>query len=92
MEVGACHDGFCDPLATEWVIVERLTKSAYFLEVRMTFTLKEFCRLNIREIIRLHGVLVSMVSNRDPKFTAHFEESFQRSMGTQLMMSTAFHH
>ena len=55
-----------------WVIVDWLTKSAHFLEVRMTFTLEEFCQLYIREIVRLHGVLVSIVSDRDPSFTAHF--------------------
>ena len=74
-----------------WVIVDRLTKSAHFLAVRMTFTLEEFCRLYIREIVRLHGVPVSIVSDRDPRFTAHFWKSFQKAMGTQLMMSTAFH-
>ena len=57
----------------------------------MTFTLEEFYRLYIREIVRLHGVLVSIVSNKDPRFTAHFWKSFQRTMDTQLMMSTAFH-
>ena len=71
-----------------WVIIDRLTKSTHFLAVRMTFTLEEFFRLYIREIVRLHGVLVS---NRDPRFTAHFWKSFQKSMGTQLTMSTAFH-
>ena len=44
-----------------WVIVDQLTKSAHFLVVWMTFTLEEFCRLYIREVIRLHGVLVSIV-------------------------------
>ena len=73
-----------------WVIVDRLTKSAYFLAVRMTFTLEEFCRLYIREIIRLHGVQVSIVSDRDPRFTTHFWKSFQKAMGTQLTMSIAF--
>ena len=68
------------------MIVDRLTKSKYFMVVRMTFTLEESCRLYIREILRLHGV-----SDRDPKFTAHFWKSFQRAMGTQLMMSTTFH-
>ena len=57
----------------------------------MTFTLEELCKLYIREIVRLHGVSVSIVSNRDPRFTAHFWKGFQRAMGTQLMMSTAFH-
>ena len=57
----------------------------------MTFTLEEFCGLYIQEIVRLHGVLVSIVSDRDLRFTTHFWKSFQRAMGTQLMMSTAFH-
>ena len=48
-----------------WVIVDRLTKSAHFLAVQMTFTFERFCRLYIREIVRLHGVPVSIVSDRD---------------------------
>ena len=55
-----------------WVIVDRLTKSAHFLAVRMTFTLERFCRLYIREIVRLHGVPVSIVSDKDPRFTTYF--------------------
>ena len=74
-----------------WVIVDRLTKSTHFLVMRMTFTLEEFCKLYIREIVWLHGVLVSIVSDRDPKFTAQFYKSLQRVMGTRLRMSTAFH-
>ena len=74
-----------------WVVVDRLTKSAHFLLVRMTFTLEEFCRLYIREIVRLYGVPVFIVSDRDPRFMAHFRKSFQKFVGTQLMMSTAFH-
>ena len=74
-----------------WVIVDRLSKSAHFLAVHMTFTLEEFCRLYIREIVRLHGLPVSIVSDRDPRFTAHFWKSFQKAMGTKLMMSTVFH-
>ena len=74
-----------------WVIVDRLTKSAHFLAVRMTFTLERFCRLYIREIVQLHGVLVSIVSDRNSRFMAHFWKSFQKAMGTRLTMSTAFH-
>ena len=81
--MGARHDGLCDPLATNtteacavWVIVDRLTKSAHFLVVRMTFALERFCRLYIREIVRLHGVPVSIVLDRDPRFMAHFWKSF----------------
>ena len=76
-----------------WVIVDRLTKSTHFLAVRMTFTLERFCRLYIREIVRLHEVSVSIVSDRDPRFMTHFWKSFQKAMGTRLMMtmSTSFH-
>ena len=74
-----------------WVIVDRITKSAHFLAMRMTFTLEEFYWLYIREIVRLHGIPVSIVSDRDPRFTAHFWKSFQKAMGTRLIMSTAFH-
>ena len=59
-----------------WMIVDRLTKLVNFLAVRMTFTLEEFYRLYIREIVRLHGVLVSIVSDRDPRFMTHFWKSF----------------
>ena len=73
------------------MIVDRLTKSAHFLAVRMTFTLERFCRLHIREIVRLHGVPVSIVSDRDLRFMAHFWKSFQKAIGTWLTMSKTFH-
>ena len=57
----------------------------------MTFTLERFCRLYIQEIVQLHGVPVSIVSDRDLRFTAHFWKSFQKAMGTRLTMSIAFH-
>ena len=74
-----------------WVIVDRLTKSAHFLAVRMTFTLERFYRLYIQEIVRIHGVPVSIVSDRDLRFMTHFWKSFQKAMGTRLIMSTTFH-
>ena len=73
------------------VIVDWLTKSAHFLDVRMTFSLERFFRLYIREIVRLHEVLVSIVSDRDPRFTTHFWKCFQKAMGTRLTMSITFH-
>ena len=70
--------------------MDRLTKSAHFIAVWMTFTQEEFCRMYIREIVQLHGVPVSIVSDRDPKFMTHFWKNFQKAIGTQLMMITAF--
>ena len=58
MKVGACHNGFMIHLpwtsrghGAVWVIVDQLTKSAHFLGVQITFTLEEFYRLYVREIV-----------------------------------------
>ena len=59
-----------------WVIVDWLTKSEHFLVVQMNFTLEEFFRFYIREVVRINGVLVSIVSDKDPRFTTHFWKSF----------------
>ena len=64
-----------------WVIVNWLTKLAHFFAVWITFTPEEFCRLYLREIVRLHGVLESIVSNWDPRFTTHFWGEFPASHG-----------
>ena len=63
------------------VIVDGLTKSTHFLAVQMTFTLEEFYRVYIQDIVRLHGVPVSIVSDRDPRLMAHFLGEFQASHG-----------
>ena len=65
-----------------WVIVDQLTMLTHFLAVQMTVTLEEFCWLYIREIVQLHGVPVSIILFRDPRFMAHFWKSFQKAMGT----------
>ena len=74
-----------------WAVVDRLTKSAHFFIVRMTFTFEEFDRLYILEIVQLYGVSVSIISDQNSRFTAQFLRSFQRAMGTQMRMSIVFH-
>ncbi|KAL2246065.1 UNVERIFIED_CONTAM: Transposon Tf2-12 polyprotein [Sesamum indicum] len=76
---------------TIWVIVDRLTKSAHFLPVRITDSLDKLAGLYISKIVRLHRVPVSIVSDRDPRFTSRFWESLQRALGTKLHFSIAFH-
>ena len=53
-----------------WVIVDRLTKSAHFFPVRTKFSLDSLAELYVNEIVRLHGVLVTIVSDQDPRFTS----------------------
>ncbi|KAI5355522.1 hypothetical protein L3X38_008417 [Prunus dulcis] len=75
----------------EWVIVDRLTKSAHFLPVRANYTLSKLAQLFIDEIVRLHGVPVSITSDRDPRFTSRFCTKLHEAFGTRLQFSTAFH-
>ena len=74
-----------------WVIVDRLTKSAHFLPMKVNFSMDRLASLYIKEIVRMHGVPVSIVSDRDPRFTSRFWHSLQKALGTKLSFSTAFH-
>lgn len=78
------HDGI-------WVIVDRLTKSAHFLPVRKTYKLEKLAELYVSEIVRLHGVPESIVSDREPRFVSKFWKELQSALGTRLHFSTAFH-
>ena len=60
-----------------WVIVDRLTKMACFLPVKATYTLDKLAQMYVDKIVSLYGVLVSIVSNRDPRFTFKFWVSLQ---------------
>ena len=74
-----------------WVIVDRLTKSAHFLPINVSDPMEKLAKLYIQEIVRLHGVPVSIVSDRDPRFTSRFWQALQRALGSDLRFSTAFH-
>jgi len=60
-----------------WVVVDRLTKSALFLPMKMTDSVDKLAKLYVNEVIRLHGVLVSIISDRDPRFTSRLWPSLQ---------------
>jgi hypothetical protein len=74
-----------------WVVVDRLTKSTHFISIRMNYSLDKLVEIYVNEIVRLHGVPVSIVSDRDPRFTSRFWGSLQKALGTKLNFSTAFH-
>ncbi|GJZ08629.1 putative reverse transcriptase domain-containing protein, partial [Tanacetum coccineum] len=76
---------------TIWVIVDRLTKSAHFLPMREDDTLEKLTRQYLKEVVSRHGVPVSIISDRDGKFTSHFWKSLHKALGTRLDMSTAYH-
>ncbi|KAI3667676.1 hypothetical protein L6452_42745 [Arctium lappa] len=76
---------------TIWVIVDRLTKSAHFLSMRETLPMAKLAKLYIDEIVSRHGVPLSIVSDRDSRFTSHFWDSLQKELGTRVKLSTAYH-
>ncbi|GJV30867.1 putative reverse transcriptase domain-containing protein [Tanacetum coccineum] len=76
---------------TIWVIVDRLTKSAYFLEIREDYKMEKIVRLYIDEIVARHVVPMSIISDRDGRFTSRFWKTLQKALGTRLDMSTTYH-
>ncbi|GKA03136.1 putative reverse transcriptase domain-containing protein [Tanacetum coccineum] len=76
---------------TIWVIVDRLTKSAIFTPIRETDSMEKLARLYIKEVVARHGIHVSIICDRDPRFASRFWRSLQKALGTSLDMSTAYH-
>ena len=72
-------------------MIDRLTKSTHGIPVRSKRTTSWLASAYVREIVRLHGVPSSMVSDRDPIFINEFGRSLQEAVGTQLCLSTAYH-
>ena len=72
------------------VVVDRLTKSAHFIPVRTDYSLDRLAEMYVSQIVKLHGVPISIVSNRDPRFTSRFWKKLQDTLGTKLHFITAF--
>ncbi|KAH0739400.1 hypothetical protein KY290_038105 [Solanum tuberosum] len=74
-----------------WVIVDRMTKSAHFLPVKVSYSSEDSAKLYLREMVRLHGVPLSIISEHCTQFTSQFWKSFQKGLGTRVKLSMAFH-
>ncbi|GJU13144.1 putative reverse transcriptase domain-containing protein [Tanacetum coccineum] len=74
-----------------WVIVDQLTKSAHFLPMRKDYKMDSLARLYLNEIVSRHGVPISIIYDRDSRFTSRFWQSMQAALGTRLDMSMAYH-
>ncbi|GKG16045.1 putative reverse transcriptase domain-containing protein, partial [Tanacetum coccineum] len=76
---------------TIWVIVDRLTKSAIFLPMRETDSLEKLAKMYLKEVVVRHGILLSIICDRDPRFASNFWKSLQKALSTSLDMSMAYH-
>nr|GFC28224.1 putative reverse transcriptase domain-containing protein [Tanacetum cinerariifolium] len=70
---------------TIWVVVDRLTKSKIFTPM------DKLARIYLKEVVTRHGIPVSIISDRDPRFASNFWRSLHNALGTRLDMSTAYH-
>ena len=73
------------------MIVDKLTKSAHFIPIKTTYQAEDLATIYLKEIVKLHGVPNSIISDRGTQFTSHYWKYFQRALGTKVKISTAFH-
>nr|GEY89881.1 putative reverse transcriptase domain-containing protein [Tanacetum cinerariifolium] len=76
---------------TTWVIVDRLTKSVHFLPIKENDPLDKLARLYLNKIVARHKIPVSIICDRDGRFTSNFWRSFQKALGTDISMSATYH-
>jgi hypothetical protein len=74
-----------------WVIVDRLTKTAHFLPVKVKYPVITYAELYIACILSLHGVPKTIVSDQGPQFVSKFWEELHKSLDTKLLHSSAYH-
>ncbi|GJV76946.1 putative reverse transcriptase domain-containing protein [Tanacetum coccineum] len=73
----------CD---TIWMIVDRLTKSAILVPMRETNPMEKLARMYLKEVVIRHGMPISIICDRDPRFASNFWRSLQKALGTSLDM------
>ena len=70
-----------------WVIVDRMTMSSRFLSVKTTYSTEDYTNLYHQEVVRLHGVPVSIIFDKG----AQFMKSFQKGLSSKINISTTFY-
>ena len=93
MEMGCDRNGLYCWITNDaiWVITDLLTKVAHFIPVKTTYSTQRLARLYLSQIVCLYGVPKTIVSDRGTQFVSRFWDHLQQALGTQLVVSTAYH-
>jgi hypothetical protein len=74
-----------------WVIVDRLTKTTNFIPVHTTYSVQQYAEIDMDQIVRLHGIPKTIISDRGTQFVPHFWEQLHECLGTKLIRSSSYH-
>ena len=74
-----------------WVVVERLIKSAHLIPVKSIYSVEDYARIFLDEIMCHHGIPLSIILDRGKQFISRFWRSFQKGFGTMVKLSILFH-
>lgn len=74
-----------------YVVVDRFSKMAHFIPCKSTNDANYISGLFFKEIVRIHGLPISIVSDRGVKFLSHFWRTLWRKLGTKLSLSSSYH-
>ena len=76
---------------TSMVVEDKLSKSAHFIPIKLTYKAIDIAQIFMKEVFRLHGMPRNIISDRDTKFTSNFWKSLMVGLETKLLFSTAYH-
>ena len=78
-------------LSVIFVVADRLSKFGHFMPLKADFSRSKVAEVFIQNMVKLHGVPKTIVSDRDKAFLSHFWRHLFQAMGTTLFMSSAYH-